>query len=218
MSVYYNQDITNREKDKRTSWPHFCPHLTTACIQTCYHGGQEGHLCRECLRGNSSGVSPAPNRDPALSAKVTTGGLSAPTSRWKVRWHLLWIYGSQPPVHAPLININIKEPQVVIFLLDKGAHFSVLPFSPGPQSNDKSYHLEQIWPVPRALIYPASGLLLGRPPLLSLFPHSSWNSNVPAGTRFTISTKNSNSPPPRQLFLLLPLSGTNRSHSVDSWV
>jgi hypothetical protein len=25
----------------------------------------------------------------------------------------------------------------VIFLLDSGARFSVLPFSPGPQSNDK---------------------------------------------------------------------------------
>jgi hypothetical protein len=29
-------------------------------------------------KGNSPGVSPAPNQDPALSAKLTTGGLSAP--------------------------------------------------------------------------------------------------------------------------------------------
>jgi hypothetical protein len=62
--------------------------------------------------------------------------------------------------------------QKVIFLLDSGAHFSVLPFSPGPWSNDKSHHLRQIWPAPRTLVYLASGLLLGRPPLLSLFPHS----------------------------------------------
>jgi hypothetical protein len=33
--------------------------------------------------------------------------------------------------------------------------------------------------------------------------------------RFTISTKSSNSPPTRQLFLLPPSSGTNRFHSVD---
>jgi hypothetical protein len=89
----------------------------------------------------------------------------------------LW---SWPPVHAPLTNIDIEEPQVVImvemrkviFLLDSGAHFSVLPFSPGPWSNDKSYHSGQIWLALRVLVYLASGLLLGRPPLLSLFPHS----------------------------------------------
>jgi hypothetical protein len=62
--------------------------------------------------------------------------------------------------------------QKVIFLLDSGAHFSVLPFSPGPWSNDKSYHLRKIWLAPRVLVFLASGLLLGRPPLLSLFPHS----------------------------------------------
>jgi hypothetical protein len=58
---------------------------------------------------------------------------------------------------------------------------------------------------------------LGRPPPLSLFPHSTWNSSVPAGTGFTISIKSSNSPPPRQLSLLPPPSGTKRFHSVDWW-
>jgi hypothetical protein len=111
----------------------------------------------------------------------------------------------------------MPEKQKVIFLLDSRVHFSVLPFSPGPRSNDKSYHLGQIWLAPRALVYPASGLLLGRPPLLSFFPHSSWNSSDSAGMRFTISTKSSNSPPSRQLFLLPPPSGTNRFHSVDRW-
>jgi hypothetical protein len=111
----------------------------------------------------------------------------------------------------------MAEKRKVIFLLDSGANFSVLPFSPGPQSNDKSYHSVQIWPAPRALVYPVSGLLLGRPPLLSLFSHSSWNSSASAGMGFTISTKSSNSPPPRQLSLMPPPSGTNRSHSVDWW-
>jgi hypothetical protein len=109
MSIYYNQDITNRKKKKRhdliaapiwlgpTSW-------------VCYHGGQEGHFCRECLRGNSLGDSPTPKQDPALSTKVTTGSLIAPISRWKVRCHLLWIDGSQPPVHAPFLSFNVKEP------------------------------------------------------------------------------------------------------------
>jgi hypothetical protein len=48
-------------------------------------------------------------------------------------------------VQAPLLSINVEEPQVtimvgkwkVIFLLDSGAHFSALPFSPSPRCNDK---------------------------------------------------------------------------------
>jgi hypothetical protein len=66
----------------------------------------------------------------------------------------------------------MAEKQKVIFLLDSGAYFSVLPFPPGHQSDDKSYCLGQIWQAPRALVYLASSLLLGRPPLQSLFPHS----------------------------------------------
>jgi hypothetical protein len=66
----------------------------------------------------------------------------------------------------------MAEKQKVIFLLDSGVCLSVLLFSPGPWSNDKSYCSGQIWPAPRALVFLASGLLLGRPPLLSLFPHS----------------------------------------------
>jgi hypothetical protein len=31
----------------------------------------------------------------------------------------------------------MAEKQKIIFRLDSGAHFSVLPFSPGPWSNDK---------------------------------------------------------------------------------
>jgi hypothetical protein len=66
----------------------------------------------------------------------------------------------------------MAEKQKVIFLLDSGARFSVLPFPPSSWSNDKSYHSGQIWSAPRALVYLDSSLLLGRPPLLSLFPHS----------------------------------------------
>jgi hypothetical protein len=33
----------------------------------------------------------------------------------------------------------MAENQKVIFLLDSGAHFSILPFSPGPQSNDNDH-------------------------------------------------------------------------------
>jgi hypothetical protein len=66
-----------------------------------------------------------------------------------------------------------QKKKKIIFWLDSGAHFSVLSFSPGPRSNDKSYCSGQIWPSSRVLIYLASGLLLGRPPFLSPFPHSS---------------------------------------------
>jgi hypothetical protein len=52
---------------------------------------------------------------------------------------------SGPPVQAPLLNINVEEPQVtiivdkqkVIFFLDSGACSSVLSFSPGPWFNNK---------------------------------------------------------------------------------
>jgi hypothetical protein len=109
VSVYYNLDITNREKDKRHDLI-AAPTRLGIASQVCYHGGQEGHFCREYLGGDSPGDSPTPNQDPTLSAKVTTGGLSAPVSRWKARCHLLWIVGSQPPVHAPLLGIGVEEP------------------------------------------------------------------------------------------------------------
>jgi hypothetical protein len=71
------------------------------------------HPCYHCglPQGMQRGDSPTPLRDPALSARVTTGGLSAPVTRWKARCHLLWIDGSRPPVHAPLLGIHVEEPQ-----------------------------------------------------------------------------------------------------------
>jgi hypothetical protein len=107
ISTYCNWDITNREKDKRQDLI-AAPTRLGPTAQVCYHGGQEGHFCRECLRGDSLGDSPTSKWDPTLSAKVTTGGLSAPVSRWKVRCHLLWIDGSRLPVHAPLLGINVE--------------------------------------------------------------------------------------------------------------
>jgi hypothetical protein len=113
---------------------------------------------------------------------------------------------------ASMLRSHTGRKQKAIFLLDSGACFSVLPFSPGSRSNDRSYRSGQIWLAPRAIVYLASGLLLGRPPFLSLFPHST---SVPSGMGFTISIKGSNSLPPRQLSLLPPPSGTKRFHSVD---
>jgi hypothetical protein len=52
--------------------------------------------------------SRTPIQNPALSAKVTTRGLSAPIPKWKARCHLLWINGSWPPVRAPLLGINVE--------------------------------------------------------------------------------------------------------------
>jgi hypothetical protein len=78
MSVYYNQDIANREKDKRHDLI-AAPTRLGPTSRVCYHVGLEGYFCRECLRGDSPGDNPSPNQDPALSAKVTTGDLSAPS-------------------------------------------------------------------------------------------------------------------------------------------
>jgi hypothetical protein len=71
---------------------------------------RRGTSTENAKRGDSPGDSPAPNRDPVLSAKVTTGGLSARISRWKVGCQPLWIDGSRPPVHAPLLGIHVEEP------------------------------------------------------------------------------------------------------------
>jgi len=37
-----------------------------------------GAFLQRMLKGDSQGDNPTPNQDPALSAKITTGGLSAP--------------------------------------------------------------------------------------------------------------------------------------------
>jgi hypothetical protein len=77
---------------------------------------RRGTSAQNAQKGDSLGDSPTPNQDPALSERVTTRGLNAPITRWKVRCHVLWIDGSRPLVHAPLINISIEEPQVVIMV------------------------------------------------------------------------------------------------------
>jgi hypothetical protein len=67
----------------------------------------------------------------------------------------------------------------------------------------------------QSISYLDSGLLLGRPPLLSFFPQSSWNSSAAAGMGFTISTKSSNSPSPRQLSLWPPPSGKKKKQGYS---
>jgi hypothetical protein len=44
---------------------------------------RKGTCVENAQKGYSPGDSPGPHWDLALSAKVTTGGLSAPVSRWK---------------------------------------------------------------------------------------------------------------------------------------
>jgi hypothetical protein len=100
MSIYYNWELTNRrEKDKSQ---HDLIELATMM-------DRRGSSAENAQKGDSLGVSPTSHWDPPLSARVTTGGLSAPISRWKVRCHLLWIDGSRLPDHAPLLGINIEE-------------------------------------------------------------------------------------------------------------
>jgi hypothetical protein len=112
MSVFYNQDIT-KERKRQTPWPHCCsqrrPTWLGPASWTCYHGGQERHFCRECSKVGTAWETALPPTGTLPSARVTTGGLSAHISRWKVRCHLLWIDGSQPPVHTQLLGIVLRS-------------------------------------------------------------------------------------------------------------
>jgi hypothetical protein len=105
-------------------------------------------------------------------------------------------------MQAPL-NIDVEEPWVaimvekgkVIFLLDSGACFSVLPFSPSPQSNDKvivqgisgrPLECYFTWPLACSwgdLFFCHTFLIVTESPVLLLGQD--------------ISTKSSNFPPPR---------------------
>jgi hypothetical protein len=103
MSVYYNWDITTERKIRdMTSLlppPDWGLHLEFATMVD-----KKGTSAENAYRGTAQETAPPPNQDPALSKDVTTGGLSAPISRWKARCHLLWIERSQPLVHAPLLG------------------------------------------------------------------------------------------------------------------
>jgi hypothetical protein len=61
ISVYYNWDITNREKDKRHDLI-ASPTRLGPTSRVFYHDGQEGHFCRECLRGTAWETALLPTR------------------------------------------------------------------------------------------------------------------------------------------------------------
>jgi hypothetical protein len=161
------------------------PHPRGAYILAFYHCGQEGYFHRECPNEGLSRTHPWPPLGPCSLCKgnhwrskwpwLQVGGRVSSTMDW-------WVLG--PPVQAPLLVINVEAPQVtiivqkqnVIFLLDSGTHFSVLPFSPGPQSNN-NFIVQGIFCQPLEHCS-ASGLLLGRPPFLSLFSYSPWDSSA----------------------------------------
>jgi hypothetical protein len=100
MSVYYNWDVTKKkEKDKKH---HYfiaalseCPTWLGPTLKLATIVDMRGTSVENAQKGDSPGESPGSHWDLALSAKVTTGGLSAPISRWKVGCHLLWIDGTQ---------------------------------------------------------------------------------------------------------------------------
>jgi hypothetical protein len=130
-------------------------------------------------------------------------------NHWRSKCPCLQVEGGVPPpmdwwflglpVQAPLLDINVEEPQVdiivekwrVMFLLDDGACFSVLSFSPGSRSNNKfiirgisGQPLEDYFTWPLACSW---GYLH-----FCHSSHSPWDSSTPAGMGFTISTKGSN--------------------------
>jgi hypothetical protein len=78
-------------------------------------------------RGDSTGDSPTPNEDPDLSAKVTYGLMDpSPLSMLQFLASMLRSLGIA----------MMTEKEKIIFWLDSGAHFSVLPFSlvPSPMT------------------------------------------------------------------------------------
>jgi hypothetical protein len=76
MTVYYNQDVTKKkENDKRHH--DLITALRECPTQACYHCGQDGSK-----KGTDWETDPVSTGIlPPLSAKVTTGGLSALVSR-----------------------------------------------------------------------------------------------------------------------------------------
>jgi hypothetical protein len=173
MSEYYNQDITNREKKKRHDLI-AAPTRLGSTSWVCYHGRQEGHFCTECLRGDSLGDSATLKQDPALSAKVTTGTLSAPSPdrRWGAT-----SYELMGPSLLFMLHFlaSMLRSLMVVIIIKKERYFPTKQWSSFLSQYPvqwQGYHSGQIWPAPRVLVYLACGLLLGRPPLLSLFPHS----------------------------------------------
>jgi hypothetical protein len=77
---------------------------------------RKGTSTENAQKGDSLGDSLGPHWDLALSAKVTSGGLStlSPDGRWGATSNGLRIPGS--PVQAPLLNIKVEEPQVTIIV------------------------------------------------------------------------------------------------------
>jgi hypothetical protein len=154
-----------------------CPHPTGAYISSLLPLWMGGALLQRMLKGAQPGRQPHPQPGSSPLCKGNHWRSKCPCLQMEGKVPLpmdWWVLASCPRCTSwhPCWGAIIVEKQK-IFVLDNGACFSVLPFSPGPRSNDKSYHLGQIWPAPRALLYPTSGLLLGRPPLLSFFPHIS---------------------------------------------
>jgi hypothetical protein len=60
ISVYYNRDITNREKDE--IWPHFCPHPTGVYISSLLPWWTGGALLQRILKGTARETALPPTR------------------------------------------------------------------------------------------------------------------------------------------------------------
>jgi hypothetical protein len=93
MSIYYNRDLTKkREKDKKhhdlITGLRECPTQWGSTSQSCCHGGQEGHFCRECLKGGQPGRHPWP---PPGSCPLCKG------NHWRSKCLHLQVESGMPP-------------------------------------------------------------------------------------------------------------------------
>jgi hypothetical protein len=127
-----------------------------------------------------NGGQPCPQPGPCPLCKGNHWRSKCPCLQMEGKMPLLRIDGSWPPVPTPLLGIDVEEPHgghygrktTDHFPARQWSSFLCLAFLPWTLVQWQGYRSGQIWPASRALIYLASGLLLGRPPLLSLFPHS----------------------------------------------
>jgi hypothetical protein len=76
------------------------------------------------LKGDSQGDSPAPNKDPALSAKVTTGGLSAPSLDGRQDATSYGLMGPSPLSTVYFLALMLRSLMVAIMTKKPKSSFS----------------------------------------------------------------------------------------------
>jgi hypothetical protein len=138
--------------------------------------GEEGHFCSECSERGQPGSQPCPQPGPCPLCKGNQwrskcpclqieGEVPPPMDWWvpascphSTSWHQCWGASWQPLWQKTTDHFPARQ----------WSSFLCLTFLSRSPVQWQGYCSGQIWPAPRVLLYLAFGLLLGRPPLLSL--------------------------------------------------